>query len=223
MLKHLTIYFPRGDGDSFVVRNIAGKHDDRKIVVSLLESDELTAGLLWQKKNTPAGGSDAEVLVTYDSVRKTSDFEITLLREDTEALVGSKYFLSLSSTAVDDLEDHETIVTADFVLQPSGESVMNGVIEEGEKFVPVKLSEVEDGYFVKRNGNTFDGQDLSSVISNSHVHSNKSIIDQVSQQTLDQNNLHAELFDYLLNGNIDEADTNVSIDFNKSLIRIGAL
>jgi len=205
-MLNLKIYFPRGDGDSFIIRNIPGKHDDREIEVSLLESDELTAGLLWQKKNTLGGGSDAEVVVTYDENRKTSDFEITLLREDTEALVESKYFLSVSSTAVDDIEDHETLVTADFILKPSGESVMNGVIEEGEKFVPVKLSEIEDGYFVKREGDVFVGKDLSVI-----------------SQLLVDNALHAELFDFLLNGNIDEADTNISIDFNKTLIRIGAL
>lgn len=108
-------------------------------------------------------------------------------------------------------------------MKPSGESPLNGVADEGEKFVPVKLSEVEDGHYVKREGDTFIGADLSSIINSEHTHDNKTIIDQVSQQTLNQNTLHAELFDFLLNGNIDEANTNISIDFNNSLIRIGAL
>lgn len=248
-MLNLKIYFPRGDGDSFIIRNIPGKHDDREIEVSLLESDDLTAGLIWQKKNTLAGGSDAEVLVTYDSVRNTSDFEVTLLRDDTEALEDSIYFLSLSSTSTSDDDDHYTPVVAHFVLQPSGYGPYTGLPPETTQFVPVPISDIEDGYFVKRNGNTFDGQDLSTVIGNTHTHSNKAlldsydqtnanltdavnlkhthdnktIIDQVSQQTLNQNTLHAELFDFLLNGNIDEANTNISIDFNNSLIRIGAL
>jgi len=126
MLEHLTIYFPRGDGDSFLIRNISGKHDDRKVVVSLLESDELTAGLLWQKKNTLAGGSDAEVLVTYDSVRDTSDFKITLQKDDTESLSEDRYYLSLSSIDVSDEEDDVTLVTADLVLKSSGYGVFSG-------------------------------------------------------------------------------------------------
>lgn len=36
-------------------------------------------------------------------------------------------------------------------------------------------------------------------------------------------NYFLELHDFLINGSIDEADTNLSIDFNKTLIRIGAL
>lgn len=181
MLKTAKIYFPRGDGDSFVIRNIAGKHDDRKVVVSLLESDELTAGLLWQKKNTLAGGSDAEVLVTYDSVRNTSDFEVTLLRDDTEALEDSIYFLSLSSTSTSDDDDHYTPVVADFVLQPSGYGPYTGLPEEAMQFIPVPISDIEDGSFVKRNGDTFDGQDLSTVIGNSHTHSNKTLLDTYTQ------------------------------------------
>lgn len=125
-MLNLKIYFPRGDGDSFIIRNIPGKHDDRKVEVSLLESDELTAGLIWQKKNTLAGGSDSEVIVTYDENRKTSDFEITLLREDTESLSEDKYYISLSSIDVDDEEDDVTLVTADFILKPSGYGVFSG-------------------------------------------------------------------------------------------------
>jgi len=205
-----------------------------------------------KKTTDPTDDRLIDLLCTTDYDAETDKTTITAIvpANNTADLTSSTYKYDIANYGNNDGEEF-TPFSGDLFLIGDVRTPFDGtdLPEDAERYIPVKVSDITDGNFVKRNGNTFDGQDLSTVIGNTHTHENKSlldsydqtnanltdavnlkhshankaVIDQVSQQTLDQNALHTELFDFLLNGNIDEADTNVSIDFNQSLIRIGAL
>ena len=64
---------------------------------------------------------------------------------------------------------------------------------------------------------------FNGAVALEHSHANKSTLDNVTQNNLDSIAQHNALFDYLLNGNLDENNTILNLDENNFIINIGVL
>lgn len=220
-----------------------------KLIFVCKADTTLTGNRLIEKKNIAAGGDATQItaaLVGADTI-----ITVKILAIDTQAFANAEYYIDVTYQPADSSTSQITCAKGILTIEQDVSTPYDGsaLPASAERYIPILLSQIADGHFAKRSGTTFVGYDLATVISSSHTHANKTLLDTYTQtevnladavtkkhshanktilDTILQAHLDAiaqynALYNFLINGNLDEANTTLNIDLNKSLIRIAML
>jgi len=191
-----------------------------------------------KKTTDPTDDRLIDVLCSTDYDAETEKTTITAIvpANNTADLQSSTYKYDVANYGENDGEEF-TPFSGDLFLIGDVRTPFDGTdLPDPElRYIPIMARNFDDGDIIQKSGDEYVGIPPGQLADENFY--NKPEVDQFvsdlesadSQMSGDISNLQAnvnyllELQDFLLNGNIDEMDTNVSIDFNKSLIRIGAL
>lgn len=248
--KNFEIY--RGDPKELIFY-APGNISAQKIIFVVKADKVLTSNRLIEKKNTLAGGNDNQLMATYANGKTritikllkedTQDFTAETYYHDTTAQPTD------NSTDPVTISGGELTIDQDVQTPFDGTNLP----ATAERYLSVLASQLTAGKLVKVGTNDYidstntDAEIASAVLLKHDVnaentsHYTKSAndvllaakVDKVTGKQLSTEDFttaqknsvaeYNELFDFLLNGNLDEMNTSLNIDLNKSLIRIGVL
>lgn len=147
MSDYIKTRFIRGDSGNLFLKplRMLGNHTERKIQFTLLEDQGLTADIIFKKRSTNHEGQSDELIISYDSEKNETLVMPRVLPEDTASIKLQQYYFSLTSTAVDNINDTLTTHRGEIRLEWDGESDFNGIelSEDARKFIHIKASQAE--------------------------------------------------------------------------------
>jgi hypothetical protein len=168
----------RGDPTTLVL-NIAGDYSAERLIFVCKANKVLTSARLIEKKNVAAGGAATQLTATAAS--NNTIIKIFLDKIDTEDFTNSVYYWDLTAQAADQLTDPLTLAggTLPITFDVQTDYDNTDLPDDAERYIAVLVSQISDGYFIKRSGAAFVGYNLATVISQNHTHTNKATLDLI--------------------------------------------
>jgi hypothetical protein len=178
MLKDFNVY--RGDTKTLTFQ-VSGDVTASALSFVVKADKVITSSRLIQKLNTVAGGSNSEILASYDSEALVTTISVYIEKIDTQDLTKKFYYYDLL------VGTSSTSHYGTLYLEQDVQTDYDGtdLPADGKRYIPVILSNINNNDFIKRSGSDFVGVDLSTVISNSHSHTNKTLLDSYTQTEAD--------------------------------------
>lgn len=173
-----------------------------------------TADILIQKLNSAAGGDDDQITATYANGK--TKITVKLEKDDTQDFTEGIYSYDITVQPADNSTEPETIAIGELAMIGDVQTDYDGtdLPSDAERYVAVLVSDITDGYFVKRSGASFVGYDLASVISASHSHSNKALLDTYTQSEANLASAVSQMHTHANAANIASIDQNLSTSSN---------
>lgn len=152
----------RGDRTDLTI-TISGDYHAYKLLFGVKSDKLTTTSRLIQKKNVLAGGADAQLTATYTAPNTT--VTIKLLPEDDWDFTNTKYYYDLNATSTTDSTNVHTLIIGEIAIRQDVITDFDGtdLPSAAERYYPITVTSITDGYTVKRSGTTFTGVDLRNV------------------------------------------------------------
>ena len=208
----------RGDPANLICY-VPGDVTTQKLIFVVKASKDLTGDRLIEKKNTAAGGSDDEIIITYANGK--TKITVKLLKEDTQDFIETTYYHDTTSQPIGNATDPVTVSGGTLTIDKDVQSPFDGtnLPAAAERLVPILASQLTAGKLLKVGTNDYTNStntdaEVADAVTKKHAHSNKTLLDTYIQTesdlanavSLKHSHINKTVLDSILQAHLDSIE-----------------